>query len=85
MWFQNRNSYRCGVFFAGDNPGDAPRFTIFVIPKRFGMNCDRDAGVVKEEARQECFDLVSQLQYPKSKDTFFMLLNLQLFGSPFLV
>ena len=56
-----------------------------MIPKRFGMNCDRDAGVVKEEARQECFDLVSQLQYPKSKDTFFMLLNLQLFGSPFLV
>ena len=58
-----------------------------MIPKRFGMNCDRDAKIVKEEARQECFDLVSQLQYPKSKDTltFFMLLNLQLFGSPFLV
>ena len=47
-----------------------------MIPKRFDMNCDRDAEVVKEEARQECFDLVSQLQFPKSKDTFFMLLNL---------
>merc|ERR1712141_727529 len=26
------NSYRCGVFYAGDEPGDVPRFTVFVLP-----------------------------------------------------
>ena len=46
------------------------------------MNCDRDAEVVKEEARQECFDLVSQLQCPKS--LWFWIYD-YLFGSPFLV
>ena len=52
------SSYRCGVFFAGDNPGDPPRFAIFVVPKRFPMNCDRDPEVIKAEAKKECFDLV---------------------------
>ena len=54
-----RNSYRCGIFFAGDNIGDPPRFKIFVIPKRFELDCGRSEEILKSEVKDECNELVS--------------------------
>merc|ERR1712062_647325 len=54
------NSYRCGVFYAGDEPGDVPRFTVFVLPKRFEMDCAKDPEEQKAEAKKECTELVIQ-------------------------
>ena len=54
-----RNSYRCGLFFTGDKPLDPPRLTIFVIPKRFPMNCARDKEIQKAEANAACRSVVS--------------------------
>merc|ERR1712038_1484670 len=51
------NSYRCGVFYAGDEPGDVPRFTVFVLPKRFEMDCAKDPEEQKAEAKKECTEL----------------------------
>lgn len=53
-----RNSYRCGVFFAGDNINDDPRFKIFIIPKRFGTDCGRNKAAIQAEVKKECTDLV---------------------------
>ena len=58
-----RNSYRCGVFYAGDEPGDVPRFTVFVLPKRFEMDCAKDPEEQKAEAKKECTELVSHLEF----------------------
>merc|ERR1711994_434580 len=51
------NSYRCGVFYAGDEPGDVPRFTVFVLPKRFEMDCAKDPEEQTAEAKKECTEL----------------------------
>merc|ERR1711953_1580531 len=51
------NSYRCGVFFAGDELNDAPRFKIFIIPKRFQMECSKSKAENQALAKQECLDL----------------------------
>ena len=58
--FLPRNSYRCGVFFAGDELNDAPRLTIFVVPKRFPMECSKDKNALKAEAKEECVEFVSK-------------------------
>jgi len=54
--FLPRNSYRCGVFLAGDELNDAPRLTIFVVPKRFPMECSKDKNALKAEAKEECVE-----------------------------
>ena len=50
------------MFYAGDEPGDVPRFTVFVLPKRFEMDCAKDPEEQKAEAKKECTDLVSHLE-----------------------
>ena len=50
------------MFYAGDKPGDVPRFTVFVLPKRFEMDCAKDPEAQKAEAKKECTDLVSHLE-----------------------
>lgn len=32
-------SFRCGLFFAGEEPGAKPRETLYIIPKLFPGNC----------------------------------------------
>ena len=65
-----RNSYRCGIFFAGDNIGDPPRFKIFVIPKRFELDCGRSEEILKSEVKDECNELVSFHFREPSRITF---------------
>ena len=50
------NSFRCGVFFAGENLGDKPRETVFIVPKRFEADCSKPDA---EKFKKFCFDLVS--------------------------
>ena len=56
--YLQRNSYRCGIFFAGDELGDPPRFKIFVIPKRFETDCGKSKDVLDQEIKDECNELV---------------------------
>ena len=49
-------SYRCGVFYAGDNVGDKPRLKVFIIPKRFPTDCSDPK---PEEYKDFCVALVS--------------------------
>ena len=54
-----RNSYRCGIFFAGDELNDPPRFKIFIIPKRFKLDCGQPEEDAKTKAKDGCNELVS--------------------------
>ena len=49
-------SFRCGIFFAGDKLNDKPREVLFIIPKRFPMDC---ATVKQEDVKAFCLNLVT--------------------------
>ena len=53
-----RESYRCGVFYAGDI-GAKPIKALYVVPKRFKFDCNRPEAELIEDAKKECIDLVS--------------------------
>jgi len=46
------------VFFAGENIGEKPRETIFILPKRFEADCDKDQ---PDKFKTFCYDLVSSI------------------------
>ena len=54
----NSASFRCGIFFAGDNLNDKPRGVLFIIPKRFPTDCST---VKNEDVKTFCLNLVLTL------------------------
>ena len=58
IWLFFSESYRCGIFYAGEK-GAKPIRALHVLPKRFTFDCSRDYEIMSQEVKKECGSIVS--------------------------